>query len=221
MNQPESVAKMPWANKPTKKITLIQFYRGLAAVLVVLTHANIIFNREINIIFLQKVFDFGWSGVDFFFVLSGFIIFYIHYSDIGRPSKYKSFIFKRFIRIYPLYWIVLSCKIVASRFFGYGTDSVQPNFWDYLKAITLFPQENKKLLFTKFIGVSWTLSYEILFYILFGLLVLLGYKFLKPFIIIWLFGCLINLIGVVDILKDNFLLNFIFNERNLEFIFGI
>jgi peptidoglycan/LPS O-acetylase OafA/YrhL len=34
-------------------------------------------------------------------------------------------------------------------------------------------------------------------------------------------GSLLNLIGVVGILKENFLLNFIFNERNLEFLFGI
>lgn len=221
MNQSESESKAPLTKKQTKKINLIQVYRGLAAVLVLLTHANLIFKREVNHTFLQEMFDFGWSGVDFFFVLSGFIIFYINYSDIGCPSKYKSFILKRFVRIYPLYWIILSCKIGACLLFSYGSDSVQPNFWDYLKAITLFPQENKQLLFAKFLGVSWTLSYEILFYLLFSLLILLGYKVLKPFIVIWLLGCLLNLIGVVGILKDNFLLNFIFNERNLEFLFGI
>lgn len=222
MNQSQSDSAIPPVKKRYKKLNLIQVYRGLAALLVLLHHGDIIFKRELNKDFLGDFFRFGFAGVDFFFVLSGFIIFYIHQSDIGHPSKFKSFILKRFIRIYPLYWIILTSKLAASAFLGYGGDVRQPTFWDILKAFTLYPQEDGELLFTRFLGVSWTLSYEIFFYLVIGLLLLVKpTKFLLPALTVWLVGSFINLTGALDnIFNKSFMLNFIFNERNLEFVLG-
>lgn len=202
-----------------KKFNLIQAFRGLAALLVLLCHANDIFNRELNQDFLFNIFGFGWAGVDFFFVLSGFIIFYIHKSDIGHPNRYKSFFFKRFIRVYPLYWIILSGKIAASLFLAYGGDIHQRSLGEIIKAFLLFPQESD-ILVTSFVGVSWTLSHEILFYLMFSLLIMLKAKLSIPIIIVWLIGTFLNFIGVIELFKESFLLNFLFNERNLEFVLG-
>ena len=47
------------------------------------------------------------SGVDIFFVLSGFIIYFIHAKDIGRPQRIYNFAKKRLSRVYPAYWVVL------------------------------------------------------------------------------------------------------------------
>ena len=59
----------------------------------------------------RRLFDFGHAGVEFFFVLSGFIILHIHWKDLGHPSRFSSFAGKRFLRIYPMYWLVLAAII--------------------------------------------------------------------------------------------------------------
>jgi peptidoglycan/LPS O-acetylase OafA/YrhL len=206
-------------SNPPKQLNIIQVYRGLAALLVVLHHANDIFNQDLHQDFLFNIFGFGWAGVDFFFVLSGFIIFYIHQFDIGKKSKFKPFIIKRFIRIYPLYWIVLTCKIAASLVSASGEEVPQRSLSEIVKAFLLFPQD-RHILNTSFIGVSWTLSYEIFFYIIFGLLLLIKTKFILPIITAWVMGVILNLIGIFDFSKASYLLQFIFNERNLEFLLG-
>ncbi|MEH1966509.1 acyltransferase family protein [Nostoc sp.] len=201
-----------------KKLNLLQVYRGVAAVLVVLTHGNIILSREMHQGDLLQIFHFGWIGVDFFFVLSGFIIFYIHQSDIGKANKFKSFIFKRFIRVYPLYWSILSIKILASLFNTNKDNIYQRSADEIIKAVLLLPQ-NHSILESSFIGVSWTLSYEVFFYCIFALLILKNTRISQSIIFAWIIGIFLNLLNLLPI-DESFLLRFIFNERNLEFVLG-
>ncbi|MFN6561630.1 MAG: acyltransferase family protein [Nostoc sp. ChiSLP01] len=201
-----------------KKLNLLQVYRGIAAILVVLSHGDRILSRQLDQNSLLHIFHFGWIGVDFFFVLSGFIIFYIHQYDIGKPNKLKSFITKRFIRIYPLYWIVLASKILASIFTNYKDTIYQTGAGEVLKAFLLIPQD-RAILNTNFIGVSWTLSYEIFFYCLFAGLILFDTKICRAIIVAWIAGVLLNLFNLLPI-GNNFILKFIFDEHNLEFILG-
>ncbi|BAZ22477.1 hypothetical protein NIES4073_33600 [Kalymmatonema gypsitolerans NIES-4073] len=203
----------------TKRLNLIQVYRGVAAVLVLLAHGDLIFNQNLNQDFLFKIFTFGGSGVDFFFVLSGFILFYVHKSDIGHRSKLKSFLFKRFIRIYPIYWVVLTLKLSASLFFSYDLDANQRNVFEIIKAFLLFPQD-REILSSSFLGVSWTLSFEIFFYLIFSLLIAWKPKISVPIIIAWLIGTLGHFIGIFKIPENSLLLNFIFDQHNLDFALG-
>ena len=53
-------------------------------------------------------FNFGYAGVEFFFVLSGFIMVLVHRRDFGQPSKALVFMRKRVVRIYPIYWLVMA-----------------------------------------------------------------------------------------------------------------
>jgi peptidoglycan/LPS O-acetylase OafA/YrhL len=207
--------------KPTKhqKLNLLQVFRGIAAVLVILAHCDLIFNQNFQKDFFGKIFNFGGSGVDFFFVLSGFIILYIHQSDIGNRSKLKSFFIKRVTRIYPIYWVVLTLKLSASLFFAYDTDTSQRNILEIFKAFILFPQ-SREILSSSFLGVSWTLSYEVFFYIIFGLLIGLKPKLCFPIVSIWLLLTFTHFIGIFDLPKDSLMLNFIFDEHNLEFFLG-
>lgn len=201
-----------------KHLNLIQAYRGIAAVLVLLAHVDLIFNQNLGQNFLAKVLTFGGSGVDFFFVLSGFIIFFIHVSDIGRRDKLKQFLIKRFVRVYPIYWVILTSKLSVSWFLSY-TDANERSVVEVLKSYLLFPQD-RKILSDSFLGVSWTLRHEVFFYLMFALLIGLSLKLSSSIIGIWLATSALNFLGIIPIPKDSLILQFIFSRYNLEFMFG-
>lgn len=110
------------------------------------------------------VTQFGHAGVDFFFVLSGFIIFYVHGKDLGRPEQISHYTKRRFIRIYPFYWIVTIITLMIGFMFSRGE---QPSFLNTILSISLYPSRSDPI-----VGVAWTLQYEIVFYVFFAILIL-------------------------------------------------
>ncbi|MBD2345359.1 acyltransferase family protein [Anabaena subtropica] len=210
---------MPDNSQVKKRLYTLQLLRGLAAVLVVLAHCDLIFNQNYGKDFFFKIFNFGGSGVDFFFVLSGFIIVYIHKYEIGHSSQLFPFLFKRFARIYPIYWVFLILKMSASFIFSYNPESTERNFIEIIKAFTLFPQD-RNILSSSFLGVSWTLSYEILFYLIFALFIGFSSRIAYPIVSIWFLGVLANFVGIMPLPKDSLILNFVFSSYNIEFALG-
>ncbi|MDX2099582.1 MAG: acyltransferase [Leptolyngbyaceae cyanobacterium bins.59] len=202
----------------SKRLNLIQVFRGVAAVLVLLCHGDLIFQQNLNQEFLYKIFDFGGSGVDFFFVLSGFIIFYIHQSDINNPSRLGTFFTKRFVRIYPIYWVILTTKLLLS-FLTFSADANQQNAIEVIKAYLLLPQD-RQILSDSFLGVSWTLTSEVFFYFMFSLLIGMRPKISRPIITIWLVGSFFKFMGLLPIPENDPFLQMLFGERNLEFLMG-
>jgi exopolysaccharide production protein ExoZ len=110
----------------------------------------------------------GYLGVDFFFVLSGFIILFAHAGDLGRPRRWGAYLWRRFVRLYPVYWLYTGVflGLVA---LGAGTAVALPsNPMDYVTALTLVH-------FTTALPplpVAWSLFHEVAFYAVFSLLVL-------------------------------------------------
>lgn len=148
------------------KLNGVEAARGLAALLVVLVHVSsmLAVPKYLGEMPLAGIFKFAHAGVDFFFVLSGFIIFYIHADELGSKAQLKSYWRKRFVRIYPVYWVVLA---------GYGLLLVvsptpglnERNPLVVASAIALYPHSLGPIL-----SVAWSLSHEILFYLLFSTL---------------------------------------------------
>ncbi|BAZ32372.1 acyltransferase 3 [Cylindrospermum sp. NIES-4074] len=194
-----------------KKLNILQIFRGIAAILVLLVHGNALFKINLKQNFIFNIFTFGFAGVDFFFVLSGFIIFYIHQNDIGKKYRFKDFIFKRFLRVYPIYWVILIPRLLFA--------GKEINFLICLSSFTLFPYPSPPI-----VNVSWTLSYEIFFYLIFSLFILNGFKYLSPLIITWIsLICIywsLHSVNILTIPLDNILLQFIFSGHHLEFVFG-
>ena len=62
-----------------QKLELIQCFRGITAILVLLHHLSLTYSGKVNYEYMRGIFSPGWAGVDFFFCLSGFIIFYISF----------------------------------------------------------------------------------------------------------------------------------------------
>ena len=200
------------------KIYSLQVYRAIAAVMVVLFHMTDLSQRRFGQPFVGNIFSFGYVGVDFFFVLSGFIILYVHGNDIGRAQQIKEYITKRFIRLYPIYWFVASVKIFIIFLIPSLAKSHETDLGYIIKSLLLIPQE-----FLPIIGAAWTLSYEVLFYLLFGLAIFIGGRWALKLAIIWTIAIINVLIFKTigePIFGTNIFVNFLLNERNLEFILG-
>ena len=204
------------SSAPAKKLEIVQAFRGIASIGVLLTHCSVIFQDQLGRPFLSNIFAFGGAGVDFFFVLSGFIIFYIHEKDINKPDRFKSFLLKRLSRVYPLYWFVVAVKLISS--WGLkGFDLSEVNLsWDFLSSIALLPQKQELLI----LGVSWTLSFEIFFYLVFGLAILFPRQVVLPMIGAWFVGCAAHLFGLFSIARGTLLADFWLSPLNLEFAMG-
>jgi len=161
------------------KFGSLEFARGIAALLVVLDHAGYMVREDRY--FGQDAFG-GLLlnlhvGVDFFFVLSGFIISTVHWGDAGRRDRLRHYAKRRFMRIFPPYWVVLTFVVVAyalSPQLGVARQHEWPNV---VASYVLFPMPDQPVL-----GVAWTLVFEMAFYILFA-----GYIFIGRSLL-WIFA---------------------------------
>ncbi|WP_188079950.1 acyltransferase [Neorhizobium sp. P12A] len=150
--------------------------------------------------------------VDFFFVLSGFLIAWVHFKDFGNPARVPNYFKRRFSRIFPVYWIVLTLFIIGQ--------FIQPS--------TAHPHEfTPKLILTSYfllpnsgptlMEVAWTLYYEIVGYLAFALLLCFG-RIGGAILAAWAAWIIIaNIIAQ----PTEFPANFYLNAFHLEFLMGI
>lgn len=146
--------------------------RGMAILLVVIYHLclNHPEMHSSNPGFLLGLAQFGWAGVDLFFVLSGFLITGILLDTKSKPHYLRNFLVRRFLRIWPLYYLALAVFILLPPLLMQTVpDELQRMhdeqawFWLY-SANWLFAREGG------FNGVAggyfWSLAVEEQFYIL-------------------------------------------------------
>lgn len=196
-----------------RQLNSLQSIRAFATIFVLLYHSTILFKTSYNYEFMYDIFSFGYAGVDIFFVLSGFLMFFLHSSDIGNSKVLKTFILKRFIRIYPIYWVVLLIIIFLNTFISnLGTEDSK-DFINVLKSFILIPQSQDDLL----LSVSWTLSYEIFFYLCFCLLFIFNKNLRIILGAVWI----IVFIVLLFINVESYIVNFLFDPINFEFLLGV
>ena len=141
----------------------IQVLRGVAASLVAAFHLYAAAVHEGLDPGVFSHFRNGEAGVDIFFVLSGFIIFYVASQTKERGAK--DFILARFWRILPPYWAVLACYIAAFAAMAvlFGDASRLPDAWSAVVSVLLLPAPDHVIV------IAWTLAMELMFYLVFTL----------------------------------------------------
>lgn len=175
------------------KILSIQALRGIAAGLVVIYHAQALLAkfteygaRDAWLNSTQGLRNFGGMGVDIFFVISGAVITYVSWNLFGKPSEVLTFLKKRVIRIFPVYWLNLLLWVIVFAFFAKALES-QPAFnpEKILFSFFLLPYPNGVesgygALYT--LGMAWTLTYEMYFYALTALCLCFARKWFLPIV---------------------------------------
>lgn len=140
-------------------IDCLQAGRGIAASAVILLHSALASRDFGQPTPGDAVLSRGYIGVDFFFVLSGFIIFH---STAGRNKALSDYATARFRRIYLPYWPIGIAMALA--YIAFPSISAGAREWSWLPTLTLLPVDSVPAL-----NVAWTLKHEMLFYILFGI----------------------------------------------------
>jgi exopolysaccharide production protein ExoZ len=203
-----------------KNLPYLQIARGIAALIVVLHHITGAEFFYFNVTTFHGFFLAGWNSLDFFFVLSGFIIYYVHDRDLGQKARWKRYFSKRFVRIYPIYWLIALAALTMILAGNETTTKaslaeIGSNPAYITRSLLLIPQSTMP-----FLVVSWSLCYEVFFYLVFGLAIVLGRRTL------WIAAaCYLVLFGFrliyPNVFQDSVALSFFSSNYHIEFILGI
>ena len=182
------------SSKITKRLNNIDLLRGVAIIFVVLYHYTSHYSPEYLLRsdnWSLTIAKYGWSGVDIFFIVSGYCIA----MTIVKTHNLIEFFVKRFARIYPAY---VFCGIITLIFYlifdlpGREVDL----FTGFMNLI--FANVVPGLHFKYIEGIYWALIIELKFYIFFGILYFI-FKDLNKSIIAWtIFSFVLNIILLVN-----------------------
>lgn len=165
------------ASTASSQLHSLQILRAVAALAIALGHLN----NYADATNLTK--GISWIGVDMFFVLSGFIVAYTIQPYRLQPGAALTFLKKRAIRIFPIYWLMALLALLVMLLTGHpGERSAEQLFASFV----LFPQKISEQL----IPVAWTLNYEWLFYLISAALLFLAPRH-------FLIGCGVWLIALL------------------------
>lgn len=135
----------------------IQSLRALAAVSVAIYHA---FQWR------DGGFEAGRAGVDVFFVISGFIMWTI---TAGRPARPGAFLWRRFTRVAPTYWLITLGLAGMALAWPMFLPQVSAGWRHVLLSMAFIPHLDRLGVPFPVLPPGWTLNYEAVFYLLFTL----------------------------------------------------
>jgi len=152
---------------PGSHIPELDGLRGIAVLLVLVYHLDIDWHLGI----LHHMAEWGWVGVDIFFVLSGFLITRILLNAGERTHPLRTFYIKRALRIWPLYYVLLACTcgealVLHKRFAWKESLVLVQNF------LPQYPQLG--------FNQTWSLCVEEHFYLIWPLLIIFISRRLLP-----------------------------------------
>ena len=157
------------ASQSHSRLEFLDCLRGIAAFAVLVEHGGYSFVPTFRE-FTHGLFSFGKFGLTVFFLVSGFVI----PLSIERGSGLRRFWVQRFFRLYPLYWFSLVAALLLY-LLGYH-DAVTPDFPLHLwrNALVNLSMLQGYVTVPHAIGLYYTLSMEMAFYVACSILFLIG-----------------------------------------------
>lgn len=166
-----------------KRLELLDYARLLAAVAVIFYHY---FSHGLKVGHIDtytmpdmviQICKYGYLGVPFFFIISGYVIFF---SALNRSAG--KFIASRVTRLYPTFWTCAT--ISAAIIYFWGGDDKHVTLGQYLVNLTMIPRDFGVPYID---GAYWTLHWELYFYMMVFVLLLLkaGTRQLTLFFQLW------------------------------------
>jgi exopolysaccharide production protein ExoZ len=150
-------------------IKSIQYLRAIAALMVVWHHS---LSQVKGVRELIPIPEFGPSGVDLFFVISGFIMLV---TTTKNPLSPRKFLELRVVRVVPLYWLMTLLMVGCAALIPYEFKTLQLSVPAVVKSLLFIPYNS--LSFPghpwPLLVPGWSLNYEMFFYLLFALALLI------------------------------------------------
>ena len=143
----------------------LQVARAFAALIVAYFHSYMIFRGwpQADVFPIPGLKEHGYLGVNFFFAISGYVISHV----CGKSTfSVRDFLIKRFFRLFPVYWAIVLAAVILKLFGVVMQTSYK--LLPILYSMTLLPHQEGS---APFLAVTWSLEFEIMFYLLAVLIV--------------------------------------------------
>ena len=149
-----------------QRLGWLQALRGVAAIGVVISHCVVYLPPDAPHQWLIGALNHLGSGIDLFFVISGFIMVHTTIDDPGGFRSAVRFAAKRLQRIWPAY--VVLTLVIGSVGLGWNLIGDEATRLRLVKSIIFLPASYDTLFADQIIPQGWTLSFEIYFYAVFA-----------------------------------------------------
>lgn len=201
-----------------KKLEGLQILRGFCATAVVVSHASgmTALPKYGGQDFFNRQLEYGFLGVDIFFVISAFIIATVNLRgrEWAPHLTARSYFAKRFVRIVPLMWLAILSYAVLQ----FAANRAGFEIAGYVRALFLLPFSTLKP------DVIWTLRQEFLFYLIFCL-AFFGPKPLRWLILVWVLSPIAYVASLGSMTATTAFIDstasILFSTVNLEFGAGL
>jgi len=166
------------ASRNNHRLYALQGLRAYAAAMVIFVHAISTYDSKVDVISGPIGFDglgamgLGEMGVKLFFCISGFIIFNATKGLVPAPGSVTTFWRRRIIRVVPIYWLATLVYAVKLALQG-----APPTLATLGMSLFFVPFTNDIGLMRPVLGVGWSLNFEMFFYAMFGISLLLTKQF--------------------------------------------
>ena len=160
-----------------------------------------------------RIFQYGSMGVDIFFVISGIVIASVTTGKFGSSANARTFLYHRFARIFPIYWICTTIILAAYLYHPAWVNAASGHQVNILASYLLIPTHRNMLVLQ-----GWTLSYELYFYLVFFLLLFTPERVAHRLLIVW--AALIALLNLFGAISYQPILWVLVSPGALEFIGG-